>query len=85
MSIDVRPRAQSLVCALTLSRSFAWLMDGRFCARVLSHLMAGRRLVVSLLDGLSRIVVVSVHRHHGLLRRTAVSMEKITEEKPRLV
>lgn len=81
MSNDVRPRAQSLVCTSTLSRSFARLMDGRFRARVLSHLVAGSRLVVGFLDGLGRIVVVSVHRYHGLLGWTAASMDKNNENK----
>jgi len=80
VSNNVRPRAQSLVCTPTPSRSFARLMDGRFRARVLSHLVAWRRFVVGLLDGLGRIVVVCVHRHHGLLGRTAASMDKNNEK-----
>lgn len=55
-------------------------MDGRSRGRVLSHLVAGRRLVVGLLDSLGRVVVVSVHRHHGLLGRAAASMEKNNEK-----
>lgn len=51
------------------SRSFPRLVDGRLRAVVLSNVVARLRLVVRLLHGHGRIIVVSVNRHHGLLRR----------------
>lgn len=66
------------------SRSFPRLVDGRLRAVVLSNVVARLRLVVRLLHGHGRIIVVSVNRHHGLLRRavktTSVNTARSTRD-----